>query len=161
MRIDNQKIARYRGFTLIELMVVVAIVGIIAAIAIPSYQSSVDKARRADAQGALVAFAASMERRFTENNSYCDSGTNAVTNCGGTAGDSGTPIYFPSQVPTDGGTAYYTLTISNVSSTSFTLTAQRKGVMDSDYCGDFTITNTGAQSIANADSGVTAAECWR
>ncbi|MFI3186333.1 MAG: prepilin-type N-terminal cleavage/methylation domain-containing protein, partial [Methylococcaceae bacterium] len=53
------------GFTLIELMVTVAIVGILAAIAYPSYQDSVRKSRRADASGALLGLANAMERHFT------------------------------------------------------------------------------------------------
>ena len=59
-----------KGFTLVELMIAVAIVGILASIAYPSYQDSVRKSRRADAKGALLGFANAMERHFTENNSY-------------------------------------------------------------------------------------------
>ena len=55
-----------KGFTLIELMIAVAIVGILAGIAYPSYQDSVRKSRRADAQGALLGFANAMERYFTQ-----------------------------------------------------------------------------------------------
>jgi prepilin-type N-terminal cleavage/methylation domain-containing protein len=58
------------GFTLIELMIVVAIIGILASIAYPSYQESILKSRRADAKGALLGFANAMERHFTETNSY-------------------------------------------------------------------------------------------
>ena len=58
------------GFTLIELMIVVAIVGILAAIAYPSYTEYVRRAARADAQGALTSLAAVMERWFSDNNTY-------------------------------------------------------------------------------------------
>ena len=60
------------GFTLIELMITVAIVGILASIAYPSYQDSVMKSRRADVKGVLLGLTNAMERRFTETNSYCD-----------------------------------------------------------------------------------------
>ncbi|MCP3674722.1 MAG: prepilin-type N-terminal cleavage/methylation domain-containing protein, partial [Gammaproteobacteria bacterium] len=65
------KLKSTAGFSLIEVMIVVAIVSILAAIAFPSYQESVAKAKRADAQGALVSLAGVMERFYTENNTYC------------------------------------------------------------------------------------------
>ena len=79
-----------KGFTLIELMIAVAIVGILAGIAYPSYQDSVRKSRRADAKGALLGFANAMERYFTENNSYLGAGAG-----GGNTGIR--PNYFFSQ----------------------------------------------------------------
>ena len=68
---------RQRGFTLIELMVTVAIIGILAAIAYPSYLDSVRKSRRTDAKNALTQAMANMERYYTEHNTY---GTAAI--CG-------------------------------------------------------------------------------
>lgn len=147
------------GFTLIELMIVVAIVGILAAIAYPSYQESVAKSKRADAQGALLSLAGALERHFTETNSYCDAGTTAVGGCGAGTGDSGAPTIFVTQVPVDGGTKYYDLTISAVTGTTFTVTATRTGSMASDACGDFTYDNAGNQNVVNATK--TPAECWR
>ena len=55
------------GFTLIELMIVVAIIAIIAAVAFPSYQEHVRKTRRADAQTALLELSQFMERHYTAN----------------------------------------------------------------------------------------------
>ncbi|MGE0372408.1 MAG: type IV pilin protein [Gammaproteobacteria bacterium] len=59
-----------RGFTLIELVMVIAIVGILMAIAIPSYNNSTTKARRADGQTALMDVMVRQERFYTENNTY-------------------------------------------------------------------------------------------
>ena len=61
---------RQRGFTLIELMITVAVIAILAAIAFPSYQDSLRKSRRTDAKNALTQAMANMERYYTENNTY-------------------------------------------------------------------------------------------
>ena len=115
------------GFTLIELMITVAVVGILAAIAYPSYQDSVRKARRADAKSALLDAAQRQERFFTENNQYsvvlvpaagCTNTPATIaagTDCG---------LNFPAAVTTDG---YYTLTLTapvvNTRRTTFAVTA--------------------------------------
>jgi type IV pilus assembly protein PilE len=144
------------GFTLIELMIAVAIIGILAGIAYPSYQDSVRKSRRADAQGALLGFANAMERRFTETNSYKGAGgTNA------TPLDTGAPHIYSQTSPVGGGTAYYNLTINAADVSTYTLYAARTGAQSSDKCGTLTLTQTGARGIGtDADAGITAADCW-
>lgn len=112
------------GFTLIELMIVVAIIGILASIAYPSYQDSVISSRRADAKGALLSFANAMERHYTETNSYCNAGgAGGADSCGDGTNDTGAPSIFATTSPIDGGTAYYDLKISSASATSYTLQA--------------------------------------
>lgn len=108
------------GFTLIELMIVVAIIGILAAIAYPSYQSYVEKTRRTDAQGALMSFANAMERYYTQNNTYigADGGNAAISNTL-TAPAS---AVFASQSPMDG-TPFYNLRIYNLTANSYELRA--------------------------------------
>ena len=70
---------RIRGFTLIELMITVAVVAILAAVAFPSYQDSLRKSRRADGKNALTQAVANMERYYTERNTYA-----TAAMCGGT-----------------------------------------------------------------------------
>lgn len=70
---------RQCGFTLIELMITVAVIAILAAIAYPSYRDSVIKSRRTDAKNALTQAMANMERYYTENNTYA-----TAAMCGGT-----------------------------------------------------------------------------
>lgn len=138
-----------QAFTLMELMIVVAIVAIIAAIGYPSYQSSVAKAKRADAKGALQGFTQAMERHFTANNTYLGAGTAGA--------DTGSPGIFPSEVPLDGPTKYYDLTIQAATATTYTLRATPKNAMAGD--GVLEIDNTGARRWdANANGAFDAGE---
>ncbi len=112
-----------KGFTLIELMVAVAIVGILAAIAIPSYQDSMRKSRRADAQGALMNFANGMERHYTEVNTYCDASQWGTNDCGGGDFDyDGAPITSIYSAPAETA-ANYSFIIFFANQSSFTLRA--------------------------------------
>lgn len=108
------------GFTLIEVMIVVAIVAILASIAFPSYQESVKKGRRSDAQGALQGLAQAMEREYTNEGSYAkadgDDGDEV-------AGAAAVPVIFATQSPLDGGTKYYDLRIHSADGTSYVVQA--------------------------------------
>lgn len=147
---------KQHAFTLVELMVTVAIVGILAAIAIPSYQGSIMKSRRADAEGALAGLANAMERHFTQANTYCDAGGADGANSCGAAGtnDSGSPSIYPAQSPASG-TAAYNLTIT-VTATTYTLSATPTGAQANDKCGTLTLTHSGVKGVSLA----TVAECW-
>lgn len=103
-----------RGFTLIELMIAVAILGLLSSVAVPSYLSYIQKGKRAEAQGALVTFANAMEQWRLQNGSYCDAGGAGGANSCGAAGtnDTGSPAIFSKVVPISGGTITYDLTIS-------------------------------------------------
>lgn len=126
-----------QGFTLIELMIAAAIVAILAAIAIPSYQDSVTKSRRRDAQGALEGFANAMERHFTDVNNYCNvGGTGGANACGDTdtTNDTGSPSasLYKSTSPIDGNQVYYNLTISAATAATYTLRAAPTGPQTGD-----------------------------
>jgi len=141
MRID-------KGFTLIELMVVVAIIGILAGIAYPSYQDSVLKSRRRDAGGALLGFVNAMERYYTETNSYT-----GAAGTSGTPANTGAPRIYSIKSPVDGSDKYYDLTINAATATTYTLRATPFGAQASDSCGNLEITNTGVKSPSTAG-------CW-
>ena len=119
---------REKGFTLIELMIVIAIVGILASIALPAYQDSIRKSRRSVAQGELMSFANAMERYFTTNGTYV--GATAAT-------------VFSETSPIDGSAVYYNLSVAPLAS-SYVLTAADTGAQDGD--GDLTLTNTGVRT---------------
>ena len=133
---------RNRGFTLVEIMVVVAIVGILFAIAYPSYQNYIVRSKRADAMGALLNAAQAMERYKVNNYDY-DVGTTIST-------------VYATQVPVEGGTAYYTLSITSTT-TTYTITATPTGSM-AGLDGALTLSNTGVRQWT--DSGGNTHNCW-
>lgn len=148
------KASTARGFTLIELMVVVAILAIIAAVGYPAYVDQIRDARRADCRAALVSFAGAMERHFTENNSYQGAAAG-----GGNTGAPDADV-FSSTCPLDGNDAFYNLTIDSATTTQYELRAAPTGPQSDDECGTLTIDNTGSKGVENADGGLTAADCW-
>lgn len=97
-----------RGFTLIELMIVVAIVAVIAAIAIPTYTEQVRKGRRADAARAVGQLQLDLERWRAEHPSYACNGCNVL------------------DYPTPPDSDYYTTTIASASPTAYEITSTPK-----------------------------------
>lgn len=131
-----------RGFSLIELMIVVLIIGIIVTFAIPSYKHVLEKSRRAEAQSALMELAAKMERYYTENHSYV----------GATLSDLNMPAN------TENG--FYTLSLSNLAASTYTLTATPQGTQTADTkCSAFSLNQLGQKTVSGtASSPLT--ECW-
>lgn len=127
-----------RGLTLIELLIVVSIIGVLVAVAVPTYNEHVRKARRADAQAALMELSQFMERYYTANGRYRTAAGTAPT------------LPFTTS-PKGSSNAFYNLSLSAVTDTSFTLRAAPTGAMTGDSCGNLTITNTGVRAPAN---------CW-
>lgn len=156
-------INRKSGFTLIELMIVVAIIGILASIAIPSYQDSVRKTRRGDAEGALLNLANAMERHFTLNNSYCDAGgAGGANSCFVGAAETGVNDTGTARIltPPAQTAQFYNITIFSADTSSYQLHAIPINAQATDKCGTLIIDQTGLKTMVNHDDGVTVSDCW-
>jgi len=127
-----------QGFTLIEVMIVVVIIGILAAIALPSYQEHVRQTRRAEVSAVLLKNAQLLERHYTRNGGY----------------DTGTVNGLIGQSPASG-TAVYTI-VPTLTPESFILTATAVsgGIMAGDACATYTLNQVGQRTPA-------ASKCWR
>ncbi|RZL65301.1 MAG: type IV pilin protein [Variovorax sp.] len=139
-----------KGFTLIELMIVVAVIGILSAIAYPAYQEYVMRARRADAQSLLNEAAARQERWRAQNGTYMT----------GTTATDIAKLKLPHGDKSEHG--HYSLGVAVVANDGgYTLTATRAGAQAADSkCGNFTLDATGKKGIAASTPG-TVESCWR
>lgn len=133
---------RISGFTLIELMIVVVVLGILIAVGFPSYQAAILKTKRADCQSVMLNYANALERRYTATKTY----------------DGGAMDFAcPSNVDTADSTSRrtYNLTLATAD-TTYTLTATPVSPQTKEKCGVLTLNNTGKKT----SSGAAVKECW-
>lgn len=130
-----------RGFTLIEMLIVIAIIGVLAAIAYPTYTQFIERARRADARAVLLEAAQFMERRFTESRSYV--GITLPTSL--------------SAAPREGA-AWYSIAASNLTATTYTLTATPRSGWTPKSCGSLSLDQLGVRAVSTSDA---VADCWQ
>lgn len=130
-----------QGFTLIELMIVVAVIAILSAIAYPSYEEYVRRGHRAEARAGLLEAAQWMERAATAQGTY--------------------PLtaQFPAGLTRVPGQRY-DITLNSQDGATFTLTATPRGAQIGDRCGAYTLTNTGLRGANNTTTGAIVTDCW-
>ncbi len=132
-----------RGFTLIEMAIVLVVVALLATMAYPSYSAHVARSRRADGKQALLELAQRLERYYTERGTYA----------GATLGSSG--LY-----PDVSSGGYYSLTIVAQNADGFSVRATPRGIQVGDACASFLYNQLGEQMVSN-DASLSAVKCWQ
>ena len=149
-KIENKKIMKQKGLTLIELMIVVVIIGVIAAIALPSYQNYIEKSRRADATTTILKIAAEQEKYYLQNNRYATTAQMAAK--------------MNSSVTTsiDTQSGHYNATLASADVTrDYTITATAIGAQLNDKkCRNFTYTQSGIRGATSSTSTASTDDCW-
>jgi type IV pilus assembly protein PilE len=140
------------GFTLIELMVTLAITAILATIAIPSYTAYIMRSNRSDARAQLLEVANWMERWRTDRGRYDD-----PASPGNPPPTPPFPATYAQSPPT--GAAKYNIAVATPTAVGYTITATATGMMTGDVCTTLTLTETGVRGFTTGGGG-TQDICW-
>lgn len=134
---------RSTGFSLIELLVVVAVIALLTGLALPGYQATLQRARRSDAREALLRSAQWLERVASVHGQYPAAAA------------------YPAHLSLSSAGHYRIRYMPSADLAAYTLTAQRQGSQASDPCGDFVLDQAGQRSVLNPATGSAAADCWQ
>ena len=130
-----------QGFTLIEVLIALAIIAIVASIAFPAYQDQIRKTRRADGKALLTNMSQQLERCYTKFGNYNNAGCTVLNGNAQTSED-----------------GFYTVTPAGIAATTYSLTAVPQGLQVSDtICADLTLDQAGQQTYSGTG---TVQECW-
>ena len=140
-RFKRKQTMKNTGFTLVELLIVISIVSILVALALPNYRESVSKGRRADAQADLIKFSADAERIFTLTSSYITVDDSTEEN--------------PGIVP--GSTVYYVYSFPvAATAATYIIRATPTSIQSADGCGTMNLTHLGVKTYTGSRTG-----CWK
>lgn len=144
------------GITLIELVIAIAIIGILAAVAVPAYQDNVSQGRRGDAQAALMGLAQAMERQYTIDGTYAGADGDDTTDIT----SSTAPTIFADEAPIDGSEKFYDLRVMSANNSSYIIRAIPKNGQAGD--GIMQLSSTGERGWDRDNNGTIAASeaCW-
>ena len=138
------------GFSLIEIMITLAVIAILAAVALPSYSTYIQRSARADARSVLLQASQFMQRFYAMHNAYDVTAANVS-------------VALPAalmQSPASGA-ARFRISLANVDGVGYTLQAVPEGASATDPCGTLTLTSTGVRGASGAATAQALADCWR
>jgi type IV pilus assembly protein PilE len=141
---------RYRGFSLIELMITMAILAIVAALAVSSYRRYAIRANRTEAKTTLLSIQVAQEKWFLQNNAYAQ---DVATLRAAPPGGLGIPISAAGVTPN----GYYTISVAAATPNTYTIQADANGTQTNDVpaCLTYTINETGVRTPAESTG------CWK
>ena len=134
---------RLKGFSLIEILVVLALMAVLTGLALPGYQAYLQRARRSDAREALMRGAQWLERVASIHGQYPEAAA------------------FPATLSLSGAGHYRIRYAPSADLAAYTLTALRLGVQAQDRCGDFVFDQAGQRSLLNPALGSAQTDCWQ